>query len=300
MSMFYATAQDGRLLHIDDAERGLACSSTCLECGDPVIAKKGKRNRHHFAHWGGKEPCAIQPESLLHKLGKQVILEGMGLQLPALPGSYQSTRGYVGDRTSWWDFIEVIEEQTQQDFRPDLVAKLKDGTQLFIEIAVTSFVRDQKQEKIERFQEKTVELDLRYLLGMVSKPYAELCQHIIHETQHKAWLYPQQAACYPPDVSVENDPTLVQHSLTVPLPHPDAGKQQRFTVMGMWLTARRLNSGELTVRSLAYNPQIVELLKGWAHELGGSYRRRYRNWTYPASKAELLLERLEQLNEENG
>ncbi|MGN5517913.1 competence protein CoiA family protein [Halopseudomonas sp. Lyrl_26] len=298
MSMFYATAQDGRLLHIDDAERGLACSSTCLECGDPVVAKKGKRNRHHFAHKGGKEPCAIRPETLLHKLGKQVILEGMGLQLPALPGSYQNTPGYVGDRTSWWDFIEVMEEQTQQDFRPDLVAKLKDGTQLFIEIAVTSFVGDQKQKKIERLQEKTVELDLRYLLGMLSKPYGELCQHIIHDTLHKSWLYPIQPDCYPPDVSVENDPTPVLHALKVPPPHPDAGKQQRFTVLGMWVSAVRLDSGDLMVRSWVYNPQVAELLKGWAHEVGGSYRRRYRNWAYPASDAELILTRLEQLHEE--
>jgi len=300
MSMFYACDQDGMLVYIDDARRGLACRCHCLVCGEAVVAKKGQRNTHHFAHHGGKSACDIAPESILHKLAKQVILQAEGLQLPPLPGVYPSPNDPEADKTSWWDFAEIHAEQTQQSFRPDLVAKLKDGTQLLIEIAVTSFVDEHKQEKIDRLQDKTVELNLRYLLDQMHKPYLEIRQHILHDTQHKTWLYPH-------DPEMPQDDPATAHSESKCLPfedkgmiHPDAFVQHRFTVLGMWLGAMRLPSGDLVVRSYAYNPQIVQLLKAWAGELGGRYSRRYKNWSYPAKYAGQVLERLGQLHDETA
>lgn len=293
MSMLYASDQEGNLIYIDSAERGLSCHCNCLACGEVVVAKKGRRNKHHFAHYGGKIACTIAPESVLHKLGKQVIIEAKGLQLPPMPGVYPSAENPEEDKTSWWDFVEVYEEQTQQDFRPDLVAELKDGTRLLIEIAVTSFVGEHKQEKIERLQEKTIELDLRYLIGQIGKHRLEIRDHILHDTQHKTWLHPNL-----PDGGLNLDVDVT--GLNIESPPESTGiktrEQGRFTIYGMWVNALSLPSGDLAVRSLAYNPQVAELLKGWAHELSGRYAKRYRSWQYPASNADVVLERLQHLH----
>lgn len=298
MSMFYACDQEGKLLHIDEAGRGLACNCVCFTCGEVVLGKKGNRNKHHFAHHGGKSACTISPESVLHKLAKQAILEAQGLQLPRMPGVIlqPDDPSADADQTSWWDFAEVHEEQTQNDFRPDLVANLRDGTRLFIEIAVTSFVGERKQEKIERLQEKTIELDLRYLISQMGNPRSVICKHILHDTNHKKWLYPSQ----PDDENLEIEANG-QYSGACFIPESVERKtleQSRFTIFGMWVNAMALPSGDLAVRSLAYNPQIVELLKGWAHELGGRYNKHYRNWQYPVRMADRVLERLAQLHSE--
>lgn len=61
----------------------------------------------------------------------------------------------------------------------------------------------------------------------------------------------------------------------------------------MWVTARQLPSGSLAVRSLAYSPQIRDLLKTMAYRLGGYYKPVYRNWVFPAEVTPRLLELLE-------
>lgn len=294
MRMFYACDQQARLVYIDETERGLACRCHCLACGEQVVARKGLRNTHHFAHHGGKRACDIAPESILHKLAKQVIEQAGGLQLPPMPGVFPSPADPEADKTSWWDFTHVEAEQTQQDFRPDLVAKLKGGTQLFIEIAVTSFVDELKQEKINRLGEKTVELDLRYLATQMHKPHDDICHYILHDTQHKTWLYPHYADQAPPEAAISSleGQTTTEGALS----HPEAFSQHRFTVLGMWVNAMRLPSGDLAVRSVSYNPQITDLLKGWARELGGRYSKKYTNWMYPARHADQVLQRLQQLH----
>ena len=72
--MLIALDENNRLLHIDQAERGLACNCTCFECGESVLARKGEIIEHHFAHANNKDSCVINPESLLHKYAKDIIM----------------------------------------------------------------------------------------------------------------------------------------------------------------------------------------------------------------------------------
>lgn len=43
----------------------------CISCGAEMIAKLGKKNKHHFAHKGGDDSC--NSETYLHKLGKLLL-----------------------------------------------------------------------------------------------------------------------------------------------------------------------------------------------------------------------------------
>lgn len=42
--------KDGNLVHISDVPRGLACACVCVDCGKPLLARKGNKRREHFAH----------------------------------------------------------------------------------------------------------------------------------------------------------------------------------------------------------------------------------------------------------
>src|SRR5690606_12641381 len=145
MSMFVALDPNGQLITIENAIRGLACNCSCACCGEPVVARKGLIREHHFSHHSNKESCVIRRESLLHLYAKEVIRYQFGLQLPPMPGTWPGGE----DKTSWWDFEKVDEEVPQQGFQPDLVAHLRDGSQLFIEVAVTSFIGVEKLERIK-------------------------------------------------------------------------------------------------------------------------------------------------------
>ena len=188
MSMFVALDPNGQLITIENALRGLACNCTCICCGEPVVARKGLIREHHFSHHSNKESCFIQRESLLHLYAKQVIRNHLGLQLPPMPGSWPESE----DKSSWWDFERVDEEVPQPGFQPDLVAHLGDGSQLFIEIAVTSFIGEEKLERIKNVGIDTVEIDLRELLySKLPIPSEEVTAHILKQTHNKSWIYPE-------------------------------------------------------------------------------------------------------------
>lgn len=288
MSMFVALDQNGQLINIDGALRGLACNCTCACCGEPVVARKGLIREHHFSHQSNKKSCFIQRESLLHLYAKQVIRTKLGLQMPPMP----STQPASDDQTSWWDFERVDEEVPQQGFQPDLVAHLRDGSQLFIEIAVTSFIGEEKLERIKAVGIKTVEIDLRQLLfSKLPIPSEEATAHILNQTHNKLWIYPE-----PPPMPLlpEIDWRFIPSE--PPVMEPKAKCiEHRFTIMGMWVSARVLPTGSVAVRSWSFNPQIRELLKSWRNELGGEYNPKFKNWIYYPQHSEEVLRRLREM-----
>lgn len=67
MLMTIAVNKNDQLVSIKQVERGLKCDCFCFECGEQVLAKKGEKNEHHFAHISNKESCNINPESILYQ-----------------------------------------------------------------------------------------------------------------------------------------------------------------------------------------------------------------------------------------
>jgi len=292
MSMFVALDPNGQLITIKTALRGLACNCSCICCGEPVVARKGLIREHHFSHHSNKESCSIQRESLLHLYAKQVIRNDLGLQLPPMPGTWPESE----DQTSWWDFERVDEEVPQPGFQPDLVAHLRDGSQLFIEIAVTSFIGEEKLERIKNVGIDTVEIDLSELLySKLPIPSEEATAHILKQTHNKSWIYPE----LPPMPLL---PTIDWQSIPSkpPVAEPQAKYiEHRYTIMGMWMFARILPTGSVAVGSWSFNPQIAELLKSWRNELGGEYNPKFKNWIYYPRSREEVLNRLQQMDEQH-
>lgn len=292
MTMFVALDPKGRLITIENAHRGKACNCICVSCGESVMARKGLMREHHFAHLSQKKSCSIKRESLLHLYAKEVICDGLGLQLPHLPGVHPKSE----DTSSWWDFETVTQEVRQQGFQPDLVAELKDGTRLFIEVAVTSFIDEAKLERIKAAGTSTIELDLSELLhGSQPIPSEAAKNYILHQSHHKSWIYPESPA--------------VAQALEVQMPGPrsladihpfrttPALQEQRFVIMQMWVSARTLPSGSVAVRSWSFNPQIAELFKTWRNQLGGEFNPRYKNWIFYPQYRNEVLRRLQELDQ---
>jgi hypothetical protein len=297
--MSVALDKTNKLISIEHAERGLACDCFCFECGEPVVAKKGEKNEHHFAHISNKESCFINPESILHKFAKQVIIEANGLLLPALPNSEET-------EAKLWQFSQITPEVKFGNIQPDLMVMVDKDT-YFIEIAVTSFVDEVKLERIKAIGTPTVELDLRELLkGDITIPSDAAKDFILNQLEHKRWLYPiaqvQEEAVN--IVSTTSASTICSNQSIneqpVTMPSESSGKSYQsylFTIHGMWIDVKVFESGMLAVKSVSYNHEIKEMLKAWSREGRGRFSDQYKTWNYFKPFSATVLERLIALDE---
>ena len=297
--MLVALDKTNKLISIEQAERGLACDCFCFECGEPVVAKKGEKNEHHFAHISNKESCFINPESILHKFAKQVIIEANGIFLPALPNSEDN-------EAKLWQFSQITPEVRFGNIQPDLMVMV-DNESYFIEIAVTSFVDEVKLERIKNIGTSTIELDLRELLKSgIAVPSDEAKDFILNNLEHKRWLYPIAQVQGEEDKVVSNNQTsticpnqsINEQSAT--MPSESSGKSYQsylFTIQGMWIDVKAFESGMLAVKSVSYNHEIKEMLKAWSREGRGRFSDQYKTWNYFKPFSATVLERLIALDE---
>jgi len=70
--------REGKLLHVTTVERGLKCSCACPVCKRRLVARKGTKTAHHFAHCVG---ATCNTETLLHQLGKRLLHERLSAAL---------------------------------------------------------------------------------------------------------------------------------------------------------------------------------------------------------------------------
>lgn len=288
MSMFVAIDDQHNLVHVSEVVRGLACECTCFECGEIVLAKKGEIKEHHFAHASNKDSCFINPESVLHKYGKQIITESLGLMLPAPPDSETEP--------SWWVFDRIIPEFHLGLIRPDLVA-YTDNEPIFIEIAVTHFIDQQKLAIIKSLNVKTVEIDLSSLLKTdITIPSEEAKQLILCNINNKYWVFPETPTSAK-SVEQANATLCTLEATLTPDDVPTAAtwEDYRFTIKEIWVHARKFSGGMLSV-SCTYNPELIALLKQWRNEGGGRYNSKYKSWNYWQPFSETVLERLQQMH----
>ena len=71
----------GKLLTINEVDSGLACACICPGCQKELIAKKGKKMTHHFAHKNGMT-CSTALETALHLKAKEIFKNANELMLP--------------------------------------------------------------------------------------------------------------------------------------------------------------------------------------------------------------------------
>lgn len=290
MTMYIALDENKKLVDIKDVERGLACQCTCFECGETVIARKGEIKEHHFAHASNKESCTINPESVLHKYAKEVILESMGLMLPALPNS--------DNEAAWWTFEKVLHEFSLGLIRPDLVGYF-DGEPILIEIAVTHFIDAEKLKRIEFFKSKCIEIDLSSLLkSNILIPSPEAKKEILENLNNRKWVYPfpliQNIEDIPDNVPTDNSNVSLEKSEIVQA--PPKWQDYKFTIKGIFVNVRKFDSGMISVNS-TYNPEMIAMLKEWKREGRGSFNPKYKSWNYWLPFSEVVLDRLKELNE---
>jgi hypothetical protein len=179
---------DGRLVSIIDVPSGLECQCRCPACGCRLIAKKGDLIAHHFAHEADAE-CAQAYETMLHKLGKQIILDAGGVTVPPLVVRHLEREREIHP-ASWVPFDHVEKEVRWPGFQPDIMAR-RAARQLAVEIKVTHACGPEKIEIVRASGLAMMEIDLSHLPRLASE---DQIRKAVLRMAPRRWLFnPRQA-----------------------------------------------------------------------------------------------------------
>lgn len=174
--------KDGKLIHISSLTknlRGKNCGCQCPGCKEPVLARMGEKNRHHFAHIGTPgsfdgtrtlHACNSDSvnETITHQMAKEIIEEHGCCYLPEMPILWNSLRKKFPDyddqvynyarskqallREEGPVYGTVELEQAVVTGRkriiPDVIITTDKGVKILVEIAVFHKITAEKYEKI--------------------------------------------------------------------------------------------------------------------------------------------------------
>lgn len=156
-----------RMVAVREVTSGLACGCACPACGSPLVARKGVQRRHHFAHAVSNSNCRYGPETAIHRMAKQCLLDAQRIALPAYKwtesasdelGQVHSESAEICPSTQILFQHTTVEHQFAE-LRPDVIG-WADGQPILIEIAVRHPVGGSKLERLRAAGVACVEVDL--------------------------------------------------------------------------------------------------------------------------------------------
>lgn len=280
MLSLFALHASNRFVHVSEVERGLACDCRCAVCGEVVLARQGDVREHHFAHSSNAEPCASNYESDLHLFAKRVILEAGGLVVPAT-AAVARILGFGDDQSPsiLLAYAGIEEEVTVSDRRPDLLAATTDGVSVAIEIAYSSFCDPEKRQAYENMRLPALEIDLRDFPPSAFD-VAQVKRAILEDVACKSWLWPER-----PDTAV-----MAQGPSAPPPATPAAQRpflpEEIVTIRGRWISVKELPSGDIAIKAVRFDPEIVSVVRTVARTHYGRYREAHHNWVIPRFRAD--------------
>lgn len=280
MLTLFAVHSSNRFVHVTEVERGLACDCRCAVCGEPVIARQGDVREHHFAHSSNDQPCASNYESDLHRFAKRVIIEAHGLVVPVNKAAARALG--LADNEGQRILLActgIEEEVAIGNRRPDLLAATTAGASVAIEIAYSSFCDFQKRQDYEAMRLPALEIDLR-VFTPTAFDVARVKHALLEDVACKSWLWPERLE------AAEPSPEPPAAPLSVPAPQRQFLPEEIVKVRGRWISVKELPSGDIAIKAVRYDLDVVSVVRTVARQHSGQYRGTYFSWVIPRFRAE--------------
>lgn len=285
MSSLFGLDQSNRLVFVSEVPRGLACSCRCIVCSESLIAKQGEVREHHFAHASGRDPCVVSHETLLHLYAKQVVQEAGGLAVPMDPMVAEHLGLEGGSQFSTLLELQSVEvERSVQEIRPDLLGHTASGFAVAIEVAYSSFCDMLKVDQFALLGLPALGIDLRAFSPEGFEPEAVRVA-VLEDLHTKVWLWPKPQAELTPDWNLMSDAPAAApetNAARVRLP------EEVVTISGRWVSMKQFPSGDLAVKVVTYDLDVVSMVKSIAKANSGRYSPKWKSWNVPRWRAEAV------------
>jgi hypothetical protein len=170
----YALDKSGKMVCINNVERGLSCNCRCPKCKEPLIAKHGNGGRQaHFAH-RKESDCQGSYMTALHRLAEQILEEEKAVMVP----EYKE----IGKQRLLFEKVEVEQRVERKDLQPDIVGVTEDGKRWFIEILNTHKIDEAKREKIIDSNITCLEIDVS------EQKLEDLKSFLLESVDNREWI----------------------------------------------------------------------------------------------------------------
>lgn len=181
--------KDGNLVEINEVPSGLKCKCICPGCGEKLIAKKGNKMIHHFAHKADAF-CTTALETALHLKAKKILQNANQFMLPAVRLSGKSKLIILPKLIN---YTKVILEKKRNNIIPDLMLKVGNKW-LLLEIAVNHFAEKEKINSIRQLGLASIEIDAGSMLNTIQKGQQFFQSHrfanyLLFSPNYKTWLF---------------------------------------------------------------------------------------------------------------
>lgn len=283
MSSHFGLDKFNLLRHVSEVERGLACDCRCVVCNEPLVARQGDVREHHFAHASNLEPCASNHESMLHRYAKQLIEMAGFVTVPMS----RDVAEHLGVDTAvpvmrLSRFASIEAEVSLGRVRPDLLVTTAEGVTFAIEVAYSSFCDLLKIGEFHAQGLPVLEIDLsRFTPEQFDADDVQYA--VLNAIDKKSWLWPNCEPKIPEPVSVIPTP----HDCAVEQPPKIRKPAEIILISGRMVEFRELEWGDLAIRTVSFDPDVVGIVKGVAKSFNGRYNPKFKNWIVPKWATEL-------------
>jgi hypothetical protein len=177
----------GQLVHISKVSSGLTCDCICPVCHSQLIARKGNKTIHHFAHYRAGE-CIGSAQTALHMAAKEILEKSGMIYLPSLTCSLaeEDDDSITLYKSQKLGFDKVYLEKRIDRIVPDIFI-IKNRHPLIVEIKVTHPLDVSKIQKIKSLNISALEIDLSEEDDY--NTMEKLQKKIIYGLKNKKWVF---------------------------------------------------------------------------------------------------------------
>jgi hypothetical protein len=173
----------GVVIDIHEVASGLHRDCLCPACGAYLVAKKGAKVRHHFAHY--QSGCTAAGETLLHLAAKQVLEKAKRIVLPSVVLHFSSNKApWILSPAKAVPIDEVRLESKVGNEVPDVIV-IAANRRLAIEVTVTHKTSEEKVERLKRAGYSVLEVDLSAQSRFIVLD--ELQRLVVEGIENKKW-----------------------------------------------------------------------------------------------------------------
>lgn len=182
----YALDESGSIRHVTEVESGLDCNCICPACSDYLIAKNTYLERRpHFSHSVNRD-CKSGYERSLILLAITILRKRKRIRVPAGASDYKFNNQDIFPVRDL-NIIGVKLDKQREDVFPHINLTLEDGSEMNVDILVTTSRDEEMVERIKASGIATLEINFNDYLYQIDEEEFE--HKIVEQLIDKKWLY---------------------------------------------------------------------------------------------------------------
>lgn len=159
-------------------------------------------------------PPELRGESLLHREVKAILAQARSVLLPGWRTSPDGALVTDPGSTTRAQLAGARLEQKLGRIIPDVVAQMRDGPELLVEVTVTNTITSERLDRIRAVNLQTIEIDFSHMAGALSR---ESLRHLVlDQVTGKVWLHHPAAGAAQQAVKSAPVPGMLEFGPAIP------------------------------------------------------------------------------------